>query len=60
MQEVFYSVPDIANSLHVDTETVYRWLRSGKLRGTKLGESIWRVSQKDMDEFTKPNNSKME
>ena len=46
-------VEDVAEQLDVGAESVRRWLRSGELRGTKLGDKAgWRVRQEDLDAFT--------
>jgi excisionase family DNA binding protein len=42
------------DALHADTgiskDTIYDWLKSGELRGFKLGVA-WRVHPDDWDEF---------
>lgn len=42
--ERYYTPEQIAQLLTIQKQTVYAWLRSGKLSGVKLGK-IWRVSE---------------
>jgi excisionase family DNA binding protein len=46
----FYTVAELAELFHVDEATIRDWLRTGYLRGTKIG-SRWLVSQEQLDEF---------
>ena len=49
-----YLTPEqVADRLQVVVETVYRWLRSGKLRGSRLGRKVWRVAESDLNDFMK-------
>ena len=41
---------DVAKDLQVDEETVARLLRSGKLKGIKVG-SLWRINESDLEDF---------
>lgn len=38
----------VAEHLVVAERTVYEWLRSGRLRGIKVGR-LWRVREKDLE-----------
>lgn len=40
----YYTPLEVAKILQVDRRTVYEWLRSGKLKGVKFGDS-WRVPE---------------
>lgn len=44
------TVKVVASKLCLNDETVYRWLRLGKLRGYKLGR-LWRVTEDDLVSF---------
>ena len=48
--EKIYTPEEIAERLQVQERTVYGWLRSGKLRGSKLGR-LWRVRESDFTAF---------
>jgi excisionase family DNA binding protein len=38
MLEKLYSVPEAAEALRISQWTVWAWLKSGKLRGVKIGD----------------------
>lgn len=43
---------DAAKVLLVKPETVREWLRTGKLKGVKMGR-LWRVRESDLETFLK-------
>jgi excisionase family DNA binding protein len=51
MAEMMLKVPEAAEQLRVTEETVRRWLRSGKLRGRRLGptKAGYRIPQSEVD-----------
>ena len=50
--ETFLTVKDIAELLHVHPETVREWIRTGQLRGVRLGKrSGFRVASGDLQVF---------
>lgn len=48
MENGFLTVNEVAEMLKVDIETVYRWLKTGKLPGAKVG-GAWRIRKSDID-----------
>lgn len=46
------TVRQIADKLQVNKETVYRWLRTGKLTSYKANK-LWRVAEDDLTSFLK-------
>ena len=44
------TVRQIAEKLQVNTETVYRWLRNGKLTGYRANR-LWRIGESDLEAF---------
>jgi excisionase family DNA binding protein len=42
----------VAVRLHISHLTVGNWLRSGKLKGVKVGR-LWRVRERDLEAFLK-------
>ena len=50
VMEKIYTPEEIAERLQVQERTVYGWLRSGKLRGSKLGR-LWRIREHDFVAF---------
>jgi excisionase family DNA binding protein len=47
------TVGEVARRLATGEETIRRWLRSGRLRGVRLGQTRagWRISEADLDAF---------
>ena len=50
-----YTPKEVASLLQVNIITVHRWLRSGELKGVKLGGSLWRVSPDQLQTFLSRN-----
>lgn len=49
-----YLTPEeVAERLQLCTETIYRWLRIRKLKGSRLSPKVWRVSEDDLQAFMK-------
>jgi excisionase family DNA binding protein len=51
LKEVYLTPEQVAEQLQVVTTTVYRWLRSGKLRGSLVSPKAWRVTQRELEAF---------
>ena len=51
-----FTVEQAAATLAVDTESVRRWLREGRMGGFKAG-AAWRVTQADLDAFIERNRN---
>lgn len=45
------TVEETAQILKVKDTTIRQWLRTGKLKGTKISEVIWRIDKQDIDKF---------
>lgn len=48
-----YTPEQVAEKLSVAKATVLRWLKSGELRGAKLGHKTWRIREEDLESFLK-------
>ena len=46
----------VAERLQMGTETVYRYLRSGKLRGRRISHKAWRIAVIDLASFLRGQN----
>ena len=44
------TIQQVMSRLQVADETVYRYIRSGKLRAIRIG-GLWRVSRRALEEF---------
>ena len=56
LREVYLTPEQVAEQLQVVTTTVYRWLRSGKLRGSLLSAKAWRITQRELEAFMRRQN----
>lgn len=45
------TINQVAERLQVSYETVRHWLRTGTLKGFKIGGFIWRIKESDLEEF---------
>jgi len=52
MQKEFYTAQDLANKLDVNIMTIYRYIKSGKIRAHKIGKEF-RISREEFDRFLK-------
>lgn len=46
----YYSIEEVAKTLKVAYLTVYRWIKSGKLRSFKAGKQ-YRINKEDLTNF---------
>ena len=59
MQELYYTVEQIAQMLQMHPKTVQRYIREGKLRAVKVGKG-WRISGHDLSVFTEDRSAQSE
>jgi len=45
------TIPEVARRLGVCRATVWRWVNSGRLPGSKVGPNTWRFSEANIQEF---------
>src|SRR5690606_5122665 len=50
MTKVLLTPTQVADRLQLTEQTVYDWLRSGKIEGVKLGR-LWRITEEHLEEF---------
>lgn len=55
-QDQLLTPEDVAERLRVSRLTVGNWLRSGTLKGVKVGR-LWRVRESDLENFLKGGES---
>lgn len=55
MQKEFYTAKELAEKLRVNIMTIYRYIKSGKLKAYKIGKEF-RIDKNEFDKFL--NNSK--
>jgi excisionase family DNA binding protein len=51
----YYTVQEVAKLLKVHEQTIFRWIREGKLQSDKIGRNQ-RITQKQLDNFIKNEN----
>ena len=51
MEDKLLSPEKVAELLDVSPHTIRAWLRDGTMKGIKLGGKMWRVREKDLEEF---------
>jgi excisionase family DNA binding protein len=54
--DVYLTPEQVAEKLNLSVETVYRWLRNRKLRGSRISQKAWRVSERELASFMKRQN----
>jgi excisionase family DNA binding protein len=47
-----FTPEEVAERLSVSTKTIKDWLRTGKLKGVKVGR-LWRVRESELEAFLK-------
>ncbi len=50
--EKLLTIEDAAKALIVKPETLRGWLRTGKIKGVKVGR-LWRIRESDLEAFLK-------
>jgi len=45
------SVQETATRLHVSRQVIYRLMKSGSLKGMRIGKRLWRIPEKDVEQF---------
>jgi len=56
--ERLLTVNEAAKILRLNSETVARYIREGKISAVKLGR-VWRVEEKDLEEFIRERKREM-
>ncbi len=61
MDEILYSVKETSEKLELHEKTVLRFLKEGKLTGTKVGRS-WKIKKSAVDQFLgfEPTNTELD
>ncbi|MBT9156284.1 MAG: hypothetical protein DDT37_01269 [Firmicutes bacterium] len=45
--ENYYTPKEISAKLKLNTRTIYKWIREGRVRAVKLGD-VWRISESEI------------
>lgn len=50
----YYTPKEVSGIFKVQTQSVWRWIRQGKLKATQLGDGgAYRISAEDLEAFKK-------
>jgi excisionase family DNA binding protein len=49
--KLLFTPEEVARLLRVKSVTVHSWLRTGKLKGHKVGRRLWRITRQQLEEF---------
>jgi excisionase family DNA binding protein len=52
-----FTPEEVAERLSVSTKTIKDWLRTGKLKGVKVGR-LWRVRESELEKFLERGKKK--
>ena len=52
MDERYMTGEEVADYLQIRRETLYRWLKAGRLPGHKVGRA-WRFAKQELDEWVR-------
>jgi len=55
IMEKLYTAPETAEILQLKTDTIRRYIRSGKLKGVKVGKA-WLVAESEIKRFITPKD----
>ena len=60
MSERVLTVPEVAERLRINEETVRRWLRTGKIQGVRLGgtRAGYRIPESEVARLLSPEQGK--
>lgn len=50
-EKLLFTPEEVARLLRVKPVTVHSWLRTGKLKGHKVGNRLWRITREQLEEF---------
>lgn len=51
MAENIYTLQEVADYLKVTRQTIYNYVRAGKLKANKIGAQQYRVTEKELQKF---------
>ncbi len=57
MEKDFYTAQDLADKLGVNIMTIYRYIKSGKLKAYKIGKEF-RIDRKEFELFLNASKTK--
>ncbi len=52
-EEVYLTPDEAAAKYRIAAVTIRKWLRQGKIKGYKVGGTLWRIPEKELEAFMK-------
>ena len=56
--EKLFTTETVARALLVKPDTLRGWLRTGKIKGVKVGNRLWRVRESELEAFLSESEGK--
>ncbi len=53
MSEIYLTPEEAAEKYKLAAVTIRKWLRQGKLKGYKVGGTLWRIEEAELETFVK-------
>ena len=54
--DVYLTPEQVAAKLDLNIETIYRWLRTRKIRASRISQKAWRISERELASFMRRQN----
>jgi excisionase family DNA binding protein len=54
--DVYLTPEQVAAKLDLNVETIYRWLRTRKIRASRISQKAWRISERELASFIRRRN----
>lgn len=54
--DVYLTPEQVAAKLDLNIETIYRWLRTRKIRASRISQKAWRIPERELDSFIRRRN----
>jgi excisionase family DNA binding protein len=54
--DVYLTPEQVAAKLELNVETIYRWLRTRKIRASRISHKAWRISERELASFMRRQN----
>jgi len=54
--EEYFTVKEVSEKLKLNTMTIYKWIKQGKIRAIKLGDT-WRISESELNRILNENKN---
>lgn len=53
MKETYLTPDEVAAEYNIAAVTIRKWLRQGKLKGYKVGGTLWKIPKTELEAFIK-------